>query len=159
MSTYRRRIIREKVVQSLYAYEISKEPLPFIQEQQLTELKEHPAEFEFARDLMQHTVRHQEELDTHIKSRIDHWEFGRLALLDKLILRMAVCELLYFPDIPPKVTINEAIEVAKTFSTDRSGFFINGVLDSLMKDFRKSNSMRKTGRGLIDSSITEPEGS
>lgn len=59
---------------------------------------------------------------------------GRIALIDKILLRMAICELLYFPDIPPKVSINEAIEIAKEFSTAGSGKFINGILDAILSD-------------------------
>ena len=71
-------------------------------------------------------------------------------LFRSLLLRMGICELLYFPDIPPKVTINELIEVAKSFSTEKSGKFINGVLDAILIDLRAKHLLVKTGRGLIE---------
>ncbi|MFI5253759.1 MAG: transcription antitermination factor NusB [Bacteroidota bacterium] len=153
MSTFRRRLIREKVLQILYAFEISKEPLSFIEDQQLTELKNNPQELDFALQLIKSTTENSEELDTCIKSKVDNWEFGRIALIDKIILRIGVCELLYFPDIPPKVTINEAIEIAKAFSTDESGHFINGVLDSIHSELHAANRIHKTGRGLINQAL------
>ena len=153
MSTFRRRLIREKVLQVLYAYEVSKEPLPFIEGQQLGELKDNPLELEFAHTLIKLTTENVEELDTCIKLKVDNWEFGRIALIDKIILRMGICELLYFPEIPPKVTINEAIEIVKLFSTDNSGNFINGVLDSIHTELKASKRINKTGRGLINQGI------
>jgi transcription antitermination protein NusB len=157
MATFRRRLIREKVLQVLYAFEISKEPLPFIEEQQLGELKESPEEFQFAHQLIKFTTENREELDTCIKLKVDHWEFTRIALIDKIILRIGVSELLYFPDIPPKVTINEAIEIGKVFSTDNSGNFINGVLDSIHNDLMISKRIHKTGRGLVNQGLASKE--
>jgi transcription antitermination protein NusB len=157
MATFRRRLIREKVLQVLYAFEVSKEPLPFIEEQQLGELKGSPLEYQFAHELIKFTTENREELDTCIKSKVDHWEFGRIALIDKIILRISICELLYFPDIPPKVTINEAIEIGKLFSTDNSGQFINGVLDSIHNDLNLTKRIHKTGRGLINQGLTPKE--
>jgi len=141
----------------LYAYEISKEPLPFIEEQQLGELKENPQEFQFAHELIKFTTENREEIDTCIKSKIDNWEFDRVALIDKIILRIGICELLYFPDIPPKVTINEAIEIGKIFSTDNSSQFINGVLDSIHNDLKVAKRIHKTGRGLVNEGLTPKE--
>jgi N utilization substance protein B len=85
-----------------------------------------------------------------IKERVANWEFNRLAIIDKLILRIAICELLYYDDIPPKVSINEAIEIARRFSTEKSDKFVNGVLDSILADLRKSGRLKKTGRGLVE---------
>jgi N utilization substance protein B len=152
MPVQRRRIIREKVLQSLYAYEISKEPIVIIQEQQLTELKADPNEFKFAKTLIDHVVQHEDDLDVIIRSKVANWEFERVAVIDKIILRIGIAELLYFDDIPPKVTINEAIEISKIFSTERSGHFIIGVLDSVLNDLRKKNTLHKSGRGLLDQS-------
>jgi N utilization substance protein B len=68
---------------------------------------------------------------------------------------MAICELLYFPDIPPKVSINEAIEIAKEFSTAGSGKFINGILDAILSAEKNAGSLTKTGRGLIDETVSK----
>lgn len=160
MKTYRRRLIREKVLQTLYAYEISKEPIAFIEEQQLSELKPHHNDFNFAKELIEKVVQHLDELDAMIKANVPNWEFERIALIDKIILRMGIAEFTHFADIPPKVTINEAIEIAKAFSTEKSGKFINGVLDTILDKMRATKTLKKTGRGLLDTtpqSSTKPQ--
>jgi len=86
--------------------------------------------------LLSHIVRFREKLDDLIRIKAEKWEFHRIAMMDKLILRMGAAELLYFPDVPPKVSINEAIEIAKEYSTDNSGKFVNGILDSIHKDIK-----------------------
>jgi len=78
-----------------------------------------------------------EECDELIRAATIRWQFSRLSPVDKSILRLAVYQLRYCPDIPPKVVINEAIELAKKFSTDKSGPFVNGVLDAVMKKLQK----------------------
>lgn len=153
MTTYRRRITREKVLQVLYAYEISKEPIALIIEANLEELKSEKEDFDFAQKLIYEVISHQEELEEYVKKKVAHWEFDRIAIIDKILITIGICELLHFPDIPPKVTINEAIEVAKSYSTERSGKFVNGVLDSILEDLKSSNTLRKTGRGLINETI------
>jgi N utilization substance protein B len=90
-----------------------------------------------------------------IKSKVSNWEMDRIALIDKLLLRMGICELIYFEDIPPKVSINEVIEISKKFSTAGSAKFINGVLDAVLNDLKKSGQLKKSGRGLIDESISK----
>ena len=156
MTTNRRRVIREKVLQSLYAYEISKEPLVNIEEQQLGDLLQNPSDFEFAKTLIERVVQNEKELDDTIILNVEHWEFQRITLIDRLILRMGICEMLHFPDIPPKVTINEAIELAKCFSTEKSGRFINGILDAILDKLKKSNTLKKAGRGLQNESTPVP---
>ncbi len=148
----KRRLIREKVLQSLYAYEISREPIETIIETIAAELKKEPATFEFAKNLILKILATGEELDTLIKKRVANWEFNRLAVIDRIILRMCICELIYFEDIPPKVSINEAIEIARRFSTEKSDKFVNGVLDSILDDLKQSGRMKKTGRGLVETS-------
>ena len=150
MTTYNRRMIREKVLQALYAYELSKEPISNVMDTILADLKPHKPDFDFAKKLITEVISHQEELDARIKARVDHWELDRIAVIDRMLLRMGVCELLYFQDIPPKVTINESIEVAKTFSTEKSGKFINGILDAVLDELKATHALVKKGRGLID---------
>jgi N utilization substance protein B len=79
-----------------------------------------------------------------------NWEVDRLPLTDKIILEMAIAEILNFPSIPVKVTINEYIELAKNYSTPKSRQFINGILDVIAKELKESGSVKKSGRGLID---------
>lgn len=96
-----------------------------------------PDEFqEFCRNLALKTLVHSDEFNTLIKKKAEHWEFERIAIIDKLILRMALCEILYFEEIPPKVSITEAIEIAKDYSTEKSGAFVNGILDSVLQDLK-----------------------
>lgn len=152
MTTYRRRETREKALQALYAYELSKDPITGVMDSVLGDLKEHREEFEFARKLVMEVIAHQAEIEALIREKVDHWEFNRIAVIDRMLLRMGICELLYFEDIPPKVTINESIEIAKAFSTEKSGQFINGVLDSVLDELKAKKTLHKTGRGLIESS-------
>jgi transcription antitermination protein NusB len=152
-TTSKRREIRETVMQGLYALEISKDPPQHIIETILADLKKNKTDFDFAVSLFLKSIQHQPEFDILIKRKAEHWDFHRIALIDKILLRMAVCELFHFPDIPPKVSINEAIEIAKAYSTDNSGTFINGILDSILGEMKKNGSLGKTGRGLVDSGI------
>lgn len=148
----RRRIIREKVLQALYAYELSHEPIETIIESIASNLKKEPTTFAFAHTLILTVIERSEEIDRIIMNRVANWEFNRLAILDKILLRMSICELLYFEDIPPKVTINEAIEIARRFSTEKSDKFVNGVLDSVLDDLKRTGNLKKSGRGLLESS-------
>jgi N utilization substance protein B len=88
----------------------------------------------YAVRLLTHIECYKEQLDELIRSKVEKWEFSRIATIDKIVMRMATAELLYFPDIPPKVSINEAIEIAKKYSTDKSGKFVNGILDAIYND-------------------------
>lgn len=146
----RRRHIRELVMQALYALEISKDPPQHVVDTILIELKENDADFDFAQSLFIKSISHQAEIDKRLKSKTEHWEFHRIALIDKILLRMSLCELLYFPDIPPKVTINEAIEIAKDYSTESSGTFINGIMDAILIELKKEGPLNKVGRGLLE---------
>jgi N utilization substance protein B len=157
MAAIRRRILREKVMQVLYASEISKEPLSLIFDHQLADIHPKPNEIKFIKELCQAVVQHEMELDQLIKSKVQHWEFDRLALLDRIVMRMALGELLYFPDIPPKVSLNEAIELAKVFSTPNSGTFINGVLDAIHHELIDAGTIMKSGRGLVEQTLHNHE--
>jgi len=88
----------------------------------------------FVRRLAIKVEAEKEELDVLIAERAQNWEIGRIALIDKLILRMGLCELIHFPDIPQKVCINESIEIAKKYSSANARKFVNGILDSVYRD-------------------------
>lgn len=103
---------------------------------------------EYARELLQTAIDKEEYTMGLIKPKLVNWEAERVAAIDLILLRMGVCELLYFPTIPTKVTINEYIDLAKTYSTPQSGQFINGVLDNLLKELSKEGKIRKNERGL-----------
>jgi N utilization substance protein B len=96
---------------------------------------------------------HQKEVDNIIKERLANWDMERIALIDRLLLRIGITEILYFNDIPPKVSMNEVIEIAKDFSTSNSSKFINGILDTFLNELRAEGKLNKSGRGLIDESL------
>ena len=86
---------------------------------------------EFSTQLIKGTLDHIKEIDALIKDCSEHWSLERMSTVDKNILRIAVCEFLYCDDIPPKVTLNEAIDIGKSYGSDNSGSFINGILDAM----------------------------
>ena len=104
---------------------------------------------QFVSDLFTKTVLHQHKYQEDIVDKTPNWEADRIADIDMIIIKMAITEFLHFPSIPTRVTINEYIEVAKDYSTNKSGYFINGVLDKLSKDYETSEKMVKIGRGLL----------
>jgi N utilization substance protein B len=103
---------------------------------------------EYARDLLRTCIEKEEYITDLIRPKLVNWEAERVAAIDLILLRMGVCELLFFPTIPTKVTINEYIDLAKTYSTPQSGQFVNGVLDNLLKELNKEGKIRKNERGL-----------
>jgi len=99
--------------------------------------------WEFAKGLLQTVLEKKEVAMDLIKPKLKNWDPDRIALLDMLLMQMGVCEFLFFETIPPKVTINEYIDVAKDYSTAQSGQFVNGILDNIHKDLLKENKMHK----------------
>lgn len=104
---------------------------------------------EYVRNLFRKTVLNEMELSKEYIDKTPNWDTERIAEIDTIILKMAICELLKFPSIPVKVTINEYLEIAKEYSTPKSSIFINGILDNLVKDYQKNNRLNKAGRGLL----------
>lgn len=104
---------------------------------------------EFVSLLFKKTVLNEVELAKEYIDKTPNWDAERIAELDTIVLKMAICEFLKFPSIPVKVTINEYLEIAKEYSTPKSSIFINGILDNLIKEFQNENKIKKTGRGLI----------
>jgi len=105
---------------------------------------------DFAERLFLRTSDNRERTEQIIRDHIANWEIERLAMVDRIILQMAITEILTFEDIPTKVTINEAIEIAKKYSTARSGPFVNGILDAVVLTLQNQGELRKEGRGLVD---------
>ncbi len=103
----------------------------------------------FALNLLETTITNETILKTHIENKTKNWESDRIAKVDAMLLEMAICELLHFPTIPVKVSLNEYLEIAKEYSTPKSSIFINGILDSLVKDFQNQDILNKLGRGLM----------
>lgn len=104
---------------------------------------------DFVRDLFRKTVLNESELAKQYIDKTPNWDTDRIAEVDTIILKMAICEFLKFPSIPVKVTINEYLEIAKEYSTPKSSIFINGILDNLVKEFQANETLNKTGRGLM----------
>ena len=146
----KRRRARELALQGLYASEVSDNPLEVVLEEVSEKESEDEEIVTFASNLLRKAIDHKDTLDKDVASVVENWEFERIALIDRLILRMALCELLLFDEIPPKVTINEAIDLAKDYSTAQSGRFVNGVLDSLYQRFKSEKKIVKKGRGLVE---------
>ena len=134
-----RRKGREFAMQLLYAMEVGKEAIG----EALAGLSEDPAHAseakEYGEKLARMVLDHQAELDECIRGASDNWDMDRIAVIDKIILRCAAAELRYFGDVPARVAINEALDIAKKFSTADSGRFVNGVLDSIAKQFSNIN--------------------
>lgn len=149
MSQLKRRDVRIKVMQTLYAHEMSKDPINKVKADQLSEIKEEE-NMEFANTLIDLVLKNEKLLDSYILDKVVNWELERMAFVDKIVLRMGVAELLYFPDIPPKVSINEAIDISKEYCTRNSGKFVNGILDAVLDELKKDKLLNKTGRGLIN---------
>lgn len=145
-----RREARERTLQALYALQVGGGDAVEITTDLIRDRLSDDAEVRnFAVKLFLRTTDIADEADSIVESYTKNWELSRIALIDRILLRMAICELLHFEDIPPKVSINEVIEIAKRFSTDRSGQFINGILDAVLVDLRKEGRLKKSGRGLI----------
>jgi N utilization substance protein B len=109
----------------------------------------------FAMELLERTEFYGEFALGLIEKFSQNWELGRLAHIDRVVLKIAITELLCFEEIPTKVTINEAIEIVKKYSTDKSSQFVNGVLDSALIELTTQGKILKTGRGLLDVNISK----
>lgn len=148
-----RREARKAVLQALYANEIGKGQWTQIIQAVIKPRLDDTDTFKFAERLFLKVVNNQEVVDEIIQSHINNWSIERLNTIDRQILRLAIAEFLYFEQIPTKVTINEAIEIAKKFSTKKSGNFVNGILDSALEQLKKDERIQKKGRGLIETSL------
>ncbi|MEL7834761.1 transcription antitermination factor NusB [Fodinibius sp. Rm-B-1B1-1] len=149
-----RREAREAVLQALYAIEIGKGKWKdVIQSVIKSQLSDDSETFKFGERLFLKIVNNQDEIDEVIKNHLNNWRLERLNAIDRLLLRMAIAEFLFYEQIPTKVSINEAIEIAKKYSTKKSGNFINGILDSALEQLQEDGRINKKGRGLIESSF------
>ena len=115
----------------------------------LPSLFDYQDEIKFGQELLNQVVKEYDSLKDHLSGRTPNWESDRIARMDYIILIISTAELLYFPSIPTKVTLNEYIEIAKEFSSPSSGKFVNGVIDNIVKDLTSKGLIVKKGRGLI----------
>lgn len=128
-----RRTAREKALQALFQIDVSQaDPQDAIQH-----VLEEEQNDTFLSQLVEGVVHHKDEIDQLIVAHLEKWSLERLANVDRNLLRMAVFELKYLPDVPPKVVMNEAIEIAKRFSDDQSSRFVNGVLSKINEKLNK----------------------
>lgn len=132
-SKHPRRIGRETALQAIYAYEISNEDKNKILKDALSRHSFDNDMEIFVKDLFYLSVKNKKWCEGKIIERLNNWEFERVALLDRLLLILAISEIFFIDDVPPKVSISEAIEIAKQYSTEESPGFINGVLDNIYK--------------------------
>lgn len=175
-----RRLVREKILQILFTLEMSEDTSlqtifdhifnrifkfddnfeskneKLLKPEEIIELEaDYPIEWddddrEFGINLMNFYLDLKKTITELTTSFSKNWEMSRIALTDRIIIGLAITEFLRFPEIPVKVTINEAIELSKEFSTEKSAHFINGLLDSIRKHLVAENMMKKEGRGLIE---------
>jgi N utilization substance protein B len=172
-----RRIAREKAMQLLSAQEISgvhwRENFPFVfpyefrvheaeaPKRLLSEEEVEKLEADFLidwdDDIKQFTLELLDKADFYDKFTTEiiekfsqNWDLGRLARIDRVVIKIAITEFIGFAEIPTKVSINEAIEIVKKYSTEKSGTFVNGILDSALVELTEQGKIKKTGRGLLD---------
>lgn len=112
--------------------------------------KDSEDDVDFVKNLFRETILKNDEIEKLISEKTKNWEIDRIAMMDVLLMKMAICEAMCFSSIPLKVTLNEYIEISKTYSTPKSSIFINGVLDKIMADLNEDNKIPKMGRGLIN---------
>ena len=137
-TTHPRRKAREATMQALYALEINN---GFPQDVlELCDDSFNNSENDmYARELFNCVVEKKSWADNLISQCLENWEYGRVAILDKILLRMGVSEIYYIDDVPPKVSISEMVEIAKVYSTEDSSSFVNGILDKIYKNYSEKN--------------------
>lgn len=112
-------------------------------------LVESSEDVDFGTELLEYILLRNEELAKEIEGKTPNWEQDRIADIDLILLKMAICELLHFNQIPVRVTINEYLEIAKEYSGPKSSIFLNGIMDKILNEFQENNRIKKVGRGLL----------
>jgi len=112
--------------------------------------KDKEEDMAFVKDLFRETALRNDEIEKMIGDKTKNWEVERIAMMDVLLMKMAITEILHFPSIPVKVTLNEFIEISKMYSTPKSKIFINGILDKIVADLKRDDKIAKVGRGLME---------
>ena len=124
--------------------------LGYFGRQELIKLFKNDEDKIFAFDLLKRTILNSLEYNKYIVETASNWDEERISAMDKMLMKMAICELLNFETIPVKVTLNEYIELSKDYSSNKSKIFINGVIDKLIIRFKKEGVLKKLGRGLVE---------
>ena len=131
-----RRAARQCVLEALFAYQFSKNDTI---DQLLSKNPGLKNNYDFIKSLFDFVIKNMKWAEDIIKSNLENWEIDRVAQIDKILLKMGICEIYFIDNIPPKVTITEMVEIAKIYSTDESPVFINGILDAVFKNHIKEN--------------------
>ena len=131
-----RRAARQCVLKALFAYQFSKNDAI---DQLVSKNPELKGNSDFIQSLFETVLENVKLTENIIKSHLENWEIDRVAQIDKILLKMGICEIYFIDDIPPKVTISEMVEIAKIYSTDESPVFINGILDAVFKNYTREN--------------------
>ena len=131
-----RRAARQCVLEALFAYQFSKNDTI---DQLLGKNPGLKNNYDFIKSLFDFVIKNMKWTEDIIKSNLENWEIDRVAQIDKILLKMGICEIYFIDNIPPKVTITEMVEIAKIYSTDESPVFINGILDAVFKNHIKEN--------------------
>ena len=139
-----RRIAREAVLQALFALELSQDDPEKVLEDILNRYDFNKKINQFVSNLFHNTLENQDWADQKIQKFLENWRFERVARLDRLILVMAICEIYTVESVPPKVSIAEAIEIAREFSTDESPGFVNGILDAVYRELNENKEKDKS---------------
>lgn len=129
-----RRETREWIIQFLFQLDFNPEPMDTALKDFWEERNPREREKKYAEEIIKGVVQHQDELDDRLSQYARHWHSERMAAVDRNVMRVALYEMLYREDVPPVVSINEAVHFAKDFSSFQSGRFVNGVLDKIRKD-------------------------
>ena len=132
-----RRAARQCVLEALFAYEFSKNDALSIVNQIINKHSQVKANQDFIQFLFECVLKNIKWSEDIIKSHLENWEIDRVAHIDRILLKMGICEIHFIDDIPPKVTISEMVEISKIYSTDESPIFINGILDAVYKNYQK----------------------
>lgn len=132
-----RRIARELVLQGLYAEEMTHDSPGKIVEDLKRKSNFDEESSTFFERLLTTTIKQRDWTSSVIKERLENWDLSRVALIDRLVLQMMITEMVFFDDVPPKVSITEGVEIVRKFSTDESSRFVNGILDSVFHSLKK----------------------
>ncbi|RMG33022.1 MAG: transcription antitermination factor NusB [Methanobacteriota archaeon] len=152
-----RRLARRMALQVLFANEFLHEDVKSVAQRIAESLNEPLTPFTI--ELITKTTEHEAELNQLIRKHLRNWEFDRVAIFDRVLIRLALCEILFFPDIPVEVSINEALEISKDFCILKSRRFVNGILDSIYKELKADNKILKyqPSKGKFKQPKKQPE--
>jgi N utilization substance protein B len=132
-----RRIAREGVLEGLFAHQFSDDEPALVLRRVVDTNPARKKSSDFIALLFHCVLDHVDWADEQIKTHLQNWEFDRVAQVDRVLLRMGICEIFFIDEVPPKVSISEMVEISKIYSTDESPGFINGILDAVYKDYQK----------------------